>query len=333
MNEFVWEETPWEKALPDLCDGMAASVFLTLLAGEEEDAVEQALFDLRQKDILLNVENLNTEGMGTKTTRRLELEKGLAEGTVKIRDLEENDPLRLFLLEMDAMPEGAFSDFSGALTEKDRENLAAACLPEVLRIAMEYAGKGVLLMDLIQEGSLGLWQGLTDDYTGELSRHLERSIRRAMTEAITLQARQNGVGARIRKSIEDFRRADALLLNQLGRNPGISEIAEYLGISSDTAEEIKKMMENALIQSREPENISPDADHEVEATEYFQMRQKIADLLDNLEPVDAEIIKARFGLETGKPADDAEIAGKLGITPEEVEIRGRKALEELKKQG
>lgn len=338
MNDFVWEETPWEQALPDFCDPLPAATFLALLEGEEEDTVEQALADLQQRDILLDVENLSFEGSGAKMQARLLQEKGLAEGSVKLRDFDENDPLRLFLLELDGMPEAEIPAVTPeGVTDTQREALANAYLPAVAKLALSYAGKGVLLMDLIQEGSLGLWQGIAAWERGNLQTYLDRCIRRAMAAAITLQARQNGVGARIRKAMEDYRWAERTLLSQIGRNPGVSEIAEYLNITEDAAGEVYKMLQNAAAQSQSPEaeeteESEPDEENAVEATAYYQMRQRISDLLESLEPLDAKILTLRFGLETGTPMEDAAIAEKLGIAASQVLERAAKALETLRNQ-
>lgn len=336
MSEFVWEESPLEEIFSEYVDTLPAALFLTKLEGEEEETVEAAIAELHRRDILLDVENLDTGASGAKMQARLQMEKGLAEGSVKLRDFEEHDPLRLYLQELDDMPEMDIS-VSDGLTEKQMEKLAGAYLPKVVSLAYTYAGKGVLLMDLIQEGSLGLWQGLAEWNGEDIRPYLNRCIARAMAVAIALQARQNGVGARLRKAMEDYRRAEKEMLSRFGRAASVDEIGDFLGISGDAAGEISRMLQNAKTEKNdtaedEAEEVDVDAENEVEATAYYQMRQRVAELLENLSDTDAKIISLRFGLESGTPMADDAIARKLGLPLEEVTARGAKALETLRNQ-
>ena len=211
-------------------------------------------------------------------------------------------------------------------------------LSRVVELAGEYAGYGVLLLDLIQEGSLGLWQAVHSFHGGDYAAHRDRWIRRYLAKAVTIQARSSGVGQKMRTAMEDYRAVDERLLGELGRNATLEEIALELHMSVDEADSVRKMMEDARnlarnkkIPASEEENAIPEEeDQAVENTALFQMRQRISDLLSGLSQRDSRLLTLRFGLEGGLPKSPEEVGAELGMTPEEVVAAEAAALSKLR---
>ena len=210
-------------------------------------------------------------------------------------------------------------------------------LHRVVELAKELTGRGVLLLDLIQEGSLGLWQAIGSYESGDFEAHSDWWIRQSMAKIITMQARSNGVGQKMRQALEDYRAVDERLLSDLGRNPTLEEIAEELHMTPEETAVIAKMLENVrqmdkvkeATQPKEEEN--PEDQQAVEDTASFQMRQRIAELLSDLPEEDAKLLALRFGLEGGLPLSPENTGKRLGLTPEEVVTREAKALAQLRK--
>ena len=139
----------------------------------------------------------------------------------------------------------------------------------------------------------------------------------------------------MRRALEDYRQVDERLLGELGRNPTLEEIAEELHMGVEEAASVKKMLEDARLLARakqpaEPEEEQEEQEQAVEDTALFQMRQRIADLLEGVSEQDAKLLSLRFGLEGGLPLSPEETGRKLGLTPEEVVTREAAALAQLR---
>ena len=149
-------------------------------------------------------------------------------------------------------------------------------------------------------------------------------------------AREKGVGQKLRQAVEDYRAVDEQLLTELGRNPTLEEIAQRLHLSVDAAAEVAKTMEAArmIARAKQPqqEEPTPEDEQAVEDTAYFQMRQRIQELLSQLEETDARLLTLRFGLEGGKPLSPEEVGKHLGLTPEEAVAREAAALSLLRQR-
>jgi len=159
---------------------------------------------------------------------------------------------------------------------------------------------------------------------GDFAVHSEKQIRFAMAKAILTQARQSGVGQKMRTALEDYRFVDERLLSELGRNPTVEEIAESLHLSPESAASIGKMLENArrLQQAKrvpdEEEEEKEAQEQAVEDTAYFQSRQRVNEMLSGLTETEQKLITLRFGLEGGMPLSPEDTGRKLGLTPDEV---------------
>ena len=343
MMEFTFEKTPWELTLERLQTGMSLSAarFLAVMEGESETAVQDALEDLDEKDICLDITDLPPVACEGEGAQRLALEEKLAKSGDLLTGLPENDPLRLYLEELAQLP--AAGD-PAVLAEKVAAGEESACamlvnlqLYAVVEEAKAHAGKGVLLLDLIQDGSLGLWQGLQRYASGDVDAYCNRWIRRYMANAVTMQARAAGVGEKLRKAMEDYRDVDQRLLTELGRNPTLEEMAEALHMTPQQTMAVAETVENAQLLQRakgpeQPPEEDPEEQQAVEDTAYFQMRQRIAELLSTLPEEDARLLTLRYGLEGGLPMKPQQVALRMGITAEEVTAREAAALTKLRQE-
>lgn len=342
--EISFEEPAWAKVLRGIPQGESISAvqFLTLMEDEREEAVEEALLYLESEKIRLDIADL-PKAVGTgQAAVRLHREEELVKAGNLRQNLEENDPLRLYLEEVDglAKPSDLQSMAQRFADGYDQvlPGLTSAMLPAVIEMACGLIGRGVLLMDLIQEGSLGLWQGILSYHQGDFQTHACWWIDQYLAKAVVLQARESGVGQRMKQAMEDFRAADDWLLSNLGRNPTLAEVAEHIHLSLEEAKAVSDMLDNArLLQKAKPEEKEEELPEEeqqaVEDTAYFQMRQRVSELLSGLEEQDARILTLRFGLEGGLPLSPEEVGKKLRLTPEEVVAKEAAALARLRKEG
>ena len=337
MNDldFSFEPDPWETFRMSLTmgDTVSASQILTLLEGEDGQALEDALQELETACVKLDISDLPKNGGTGDTALRLKQEAQLVQEGLNPKALEPNDPLRLYLEEVAAVPVCGDEPLL-AETGDNPEALTNLGLSRVIQLAQDYVGYGVLLMDLIQEGSLGLWQAIGCYRAGAYAAHRDRWIRFYLARAVILQAHSSGIGQKMRRAMEDYRQVDERLLGELGRNPTIEEIADELHMNPEEAQTVRKMMDNARMLDKavrpEDEEEEPEAEQAVEDTALFQMRQRIGDLLSGLDETDAKLLSLRFGLEGGKPVSPEETGRLLGMTAQQVLAREAAALAKLR---
>lgn len=341
--EISFEPAAWELALEGIPFGgeISALNFLALLESEDEASVEDALLFLEQRRIGLNVRDLPAYVNTGSGAIRLKQEQELATKGRLLQGLEENDPLRLYLEELAATPVSGDPELlARRYLQGDgsaASSLAELMLSRVVELAVQSVGNGVLLLDMIQEGSLGLWQGIMAYNGGDLKEHTDWWIRQYIARVITLQARANGVGQKLRQGLEDYRDMDENLLAELGRTPTAEEIAERLHISAEETEVLESMIMAARVleqahASQSPKEETPEDDQPVENTAYFQSRQRIEELLSGLDEKDAKLLSLRYGLEGGLPLSAQQVAQRLGITADEVTAREAAALGKLRTQ-
>lgn len=345
--EFDLDNTPkgWEMLLGAKHPGDRVSgvQLLTMLEDDQEEELETALAYLDDHGLELDVSDLPKLISGQSAVR-LRREQELVNQGLRPEALEETDPLRLYLEELAAEP--AFGDErmlsldAAAGKESAREQLTNLGLSRVLELAQEYVGYGVLLLDLIQEGSLALWQAVHDYRTGDYAAFRDGRIRNGLGRAVMLHQHSAGIGQKMRTAMEDYRAVDQRLLTELGRNATLEEIAQALHMNPEEAQQVAKALENAYLVDRaknpeqtEAQTPDPDAENAVEDTAYFQMRQRISELLSVLSPEDAQILTLRFGLDRKLPMSPEETARQLNLTPEEVLRREKDALSHLRRDG
>ena len=335
--EFAFDISPWEgyRRGLQMGDVISAARVLALVEGEQE--LEEALQDLETGAMVLDISDLPRPGGIGEAAVRLRREQELVSNGLRPEDLEETDPLRLYLEEVAQTP--AFGDEvqlaqrSGQGDAQAQQALTNLGLSRVIQLAQEHVGYGVLLLDLIQEGSLGLWQAVCSYHGGDYAAHRDRWIRFYLARAVTMQAGANGVGQKMRRALEDYRQVDSRLLSDLGRNPTLEEIALELHMNVEEAATVRQMLAEAqqLARAQSPQEDAPEEQEQaVEDTALFQMRQRIGDLLSGLSGEDAKLLSLRFGLEGGKPLTPEEVGAKLGLTASQVLEKEAAALAQLR---
>ena len=339
-DPFASEGAAWERSLAQLNTGetLSAAGFLALMEPETEESLQEALALLGEKGVSLDLSDLpDLSGKGEAAVR-LRREKALVQSGTLLRELEESDPLRLYLEELGRTPasgdEALLAQKAAEGEQTAQTQLMQLSLSRVVELAGELAGRGVLLLDLIQEGSLGLWECILSwQGQGDFGAYRDFMIRQSLAKALLLQARAAGVGQKLRQSMEDYRNADEALLMELGRNPTVEEIGEKLHISSQESAILANMVEIVTNYNRSLPQETPAEEEEnmaVEDTAYFQTRQRIEELLSGLSEQEAKLLSLRFGLEGGAPLDPVKTGKQLGLTPEEVVAMEAAALEKLR---
>ena len=343
MMEFTFERSPLEQLLDTLQPGDSVSALdcLERISDLSQEDAENALLALEEQGISLDITNLPCWGADGEAAVRLKLEQKLAKEGRLQTGLEENDPLRLYLEELAAIPaagdENVLAEQYLAGDDTAAQHLVNLSLSRVVERACIVTGRGVLLLDLIQEGSLGLWQGVLNYTGGDYVPHICWWIDQYLAKAVLMQAHMGGALEKMRQGTADYRDADQRLLAELGRNPTLEEIAEALHIEAEEAAVYGVMLNQArakekITQLTQPKEATPDDEQAVENTSYFQTRQRITEMLSTLTEQEAKLLTLRFGLEGGMPKTPEEVGGLMGLTPEEVvQIEGD-ALLKLRQQ-
>ena len=349
--DVTFEESPWESYIRGLQEDevIDGEYVLAAMEGETEEAFEEALLWIESSGHWLDISNLPRVSYSGDNGLRLRSELEFAENGMDPEKLEKTDPLRLYLEELASIPvcgdvvllaqKLAQANRQGKDADSLRTQLVNLLLSRVVELSGEFTGRGVLLLDLIQEGSIGLWKA-TDVFCGGAEDFMavcDWWIRFYMSKAVLVQSRSGGVGQKLRTAMEDYRAVDERLLGDLGRNPTLEEIAVELHMTVEETAVVKKMLDNArlMAQARQPEEKEePEEEEEqaVENTALFQMRQRILDLLSGLEETDQKLLTLRFGLEGGLPLNPEETGKRLGLTPAEVVSREAAALAKLREK-
>lgn len=342
MMEFTFEESAWEQALKMLRPGDVLPAARALLLMEEmsDEEAEEALLALEEQGITLDITDLPMDSGSGEAALRLRQEQQMVKSGNLLAGLDENDPLGLYLQEVSNMPVAgdaqALAEQYAAGKEEVLQDLTNLCLSRVVETACGHTGRGILLLDLIQEGSLGLWQGILRYTDGDFDKHIDWWIRQYLAKAALMQARNSGIGEKMKTALEDYRDMDQQLLDELGRNPTLEEIAEAIHITTEEAAVVAEMLTQAKLRqqtvlSREPKEETPDDNQAVEDTAYFQARQRVLDMLSTLSEQEAKLLTLRFGLDGGLPKTAQQAGEILGLTAEEAVNMEAAALSKLRK--
>ena len=341
MNDmFTFEPTALELLLASLKPGSVLSALRLLQAAEREDdsALEEAFEQLAQMGVTVDISMLPADYGCGETENRLRMEEKLPADL--LQNLDENDPLALYLQELALIPaQGDQTLLAQQLLQGDKsaaEKLVDLNLSTVVEEARAHTARGVLLLDLIQEGSLGLWQGVLHYSGGDIDRHLLWWIRQAMARTVILQARQSGVLHTAGDAMEQYRQAERSLLTRLGRTATNEEIALEMGVTPEQAEMAGDMLRAAQELDRvknPPKSDETEEERAVEDTAYFRSRQRVAEMLSALSQQETRVLTLRFGLAGGKPESHAAVGEKLGLTADEVVAVEAAALAKLRDKG
>ncbi len=260
-----------------------------------------------------------------------------------------DDPVRMYLKEMGKVPLlSADEEIEIARRvengdEKAREKLAEANLRLVVSIAKRYVGRGMLFLDLIQEGNLGLIKAVEKfDYTKgyKFSTYATWWIRQAITRAIADQARTIRIPVHMVETIHKLSRVKRQLVQSLGRDPQVEEIAEAMEVSVERVREIIKIAQDPVsletpIGEEEDSHLGdfiPDDDIPLpsDAAAATLLKEQLMQILSTLTPREEKVLRLRFGIDDGRQRTLEEVGKEFNVTRERIRQIEAKALRKLR---
>ena len=260
-----------------------------------------------------------------------------------------DDPVRMYLREIGKIPLLSYEkelELAKRILNNDEEakqELAEANLRLVVSIAKKYVGRGMLFLDLIQEGNMGLIKAVEKfDYTKgfKFSTYATWWIRQAITRAIADQARTIRIPVHMVETINKLIRTSRNLLQQMGREPTPEEIAKEMEIPVEKVVEIQKIAQDPVsletpIGEEEDSHLGDfiqdeDSPAPHDAASYTLLKEQLEEVMNTLTPREAKVLKLRFGLEDGKSRTLEEVGKEFNVTRERIRQIEAKALRKLR---
>ena len=260
-----------------------------------------------------------------------------------------DDPVRMYLKEIGRVPlltaeeEIEIAQRMEQGDEEAKKKLAEANLRLVVSIAKRYVGRGMLFLDLIQEGNLGLMKAVEKfEYRKgyKFSTYATWWIRQAITRAIADQARTIRIPVHMVETINKLIRVSRQLLQEYGREPTPEEIAKYMGISENKVREIIKIAQEPVsletpIGEEEDSHLGDfipdeDASEPSEAASFSLLREQLEEVLDTLAPREKKVLELRFGILDGRTRTLEEVGKEFNVTRERIRQIEAKALRKLR---
>ncbi len=260
-----------------------------------------------------------------------------------------DDPVRMYLREIGKIPLLSYEqelELAKKILEGDEEakqKLAESNLRLVVSIAKKYVGRGMLFLDLIQEGNMGLIKAVEKfDYTKgfKFSTYATWWIRQAITRAIADQARTIRIPVHMVETINKLIRTSRHLLQQLGREPTPEEIAKEMEISVEKVMEIQKIAQDPVsletpIGEEDDSHLGDfiqddDSPAPQDSAAYTLLKEQLEEVMQTLTPREAKVLKLRFGLEDGKARTLEEVGKEFMVTRERIRQIEAKALRKLR---
>ncbi|WP_434062136.1 RNA polymerase sigma factor RpoD [Clostridium caldaquaticum] len=260
-----------------------------------------------------------------------------------------DDPVRMYLKEIGKVPllspeeEIELANRIEAGDQTAKKKLAEANLRLVVSIAKRYVGRGMLFLDLIQEGNLGLIKAVEKfDYRKgfKFSTYATWWIRQAITRAIADQARTIRIPVHMVETINKLIRVSRQLLQELGREPLPEEVAKVMEMPVDKVREIMKIAQEPVsletpIGEEEDSHLGdfiPDdeAPAPAEAAAFTMLKEQLINVLDTLTPREEKVLRLRFGLDDGRARTLEEVGKEFNVTRERIRQIEAKALRKLR---
>ena len=319
------------------------------------DILEQAGIEIDVSDVL---DLIGTADMDNPTLSEMQaiedegLPADLDEPEALPEDVENaklDDPVRMYLKEIGRIklltPEEE-QEIAKKMAEGDedaRKRMSEANLRLVVSIAKRYVGRGMQLLDLIQEGNLGLMKAVEKfDYTKgyKFSTYATWWIRQAITRAIADQARTIRIPVHMVETINRVLRTSHSMVQKLGREPTTKEIADELHIEESKVEEVLKIAQEPVsletpIGEEEDSHLGDfiqddEASQPSEEASYTLLREQLEEVLSTLTPREEQVLRMRFGLTDGKPHTLEEVGKEFDVTRERIRQIESKALRKLR---
>ena len=319
------------------------------------DILEQACIEIDVSDVL---DLIGTADMDNPTLSEMQaiedegLPADLDEPEALPEDVENaklDDPVRMYLKEIGRIklltPEEE-QEIAKKMAEGDedaRKRMSEANLRLVVSIAKRYVGRGMQLLDLIQEGNLGLMKAVEKfDYTKgyKFSTYATWWIRQSITRAIADQARTIRIPVHMVETINRVLRTSHSMVQKLGREPTTKEIADELHIEESKVEEVLKIAQEPVsletpIGEEEDSHLGDfiqddEASQPSEEASYTLLREQLEEVLSTLTPREEQVLRMRFGLTDGKPHTLEEVGKEFDVTRERIRQIESKALRKLR---
>ena len=344
------EQGKKEKKLPsklliDALDALDADADQT---DQVYDALEAAGIEIDVGDVLDIIGN-NDLLEPTASQLKQEAEAEMVDTEAMSDALPLTDPVRMYLKEIGRVPlltpedEQRLARRVAAGDEAARQQMIEANLRLVVAVAKRYAGRGMLLLDLIQEGNMGLLKAVEKfDYTKgyKFSTYATWWIRQSITRAIADQARTIRIPVHMVELINRVIRTSHSMVQELGREPTPEEVAQKLRLSPEKVEEILKIAQDPVsletpVGEEDDSHLGDfiqdnEASEPLEATASNLLREQLEKAMASLTPREEKVLRLRFGFEDGKPHTLEEVGKKFNVTRERVRQIESKALRRLR---
>ena len=266
-----------------------------------------------------------------------------------LADIGLDDPVKMYLKDIGRVPLLTAEeevDLAKRMQENDasaKKRLSEANLRLVVSIAKRYVGRGMLFLDLIQEGNLGLMKAVDKfDYQKgfKFSTYATWWIRQSITRAIADQARTIRIPVHMVETINKLTKAQRLLLQELGREPTAEELAENLGVTVEKVHEILRIAQDPVsletpIGEEEDSHLGDFIEDEKaitpnEKVETTMLKEQLLSVLDTLTPREVKVLRLRYGIGDGKPRTLEEVGKVFNVTRERIRQIEAKALRKLR---
>ena len=325
---------------------MDGELFDKILEELEKTRVEiLAAIDNEQEPVLLEVDEIDEAGLEEELSNMdiSKLDLSIPEG------IGLDDPVRMYLKEIGKVPllnaeeEIELAKQMELGDDNAKKRLAEANLRLVVSIAKRYVGRGMLFLDLIQEGNLGLIKAVDKfDYKKgyKFSTYATWWIRQAITRAIADQARTIRIPVHMVETINKLMRVSRQLVQDLGREPLPEEIAQRLDMPVDRVREILKIAQEPVsletpIGEEEDSHLGDFIQDDnvpvpAEAATYTMLKEQIVEVLTTLTEREQKVLRLRFGLDDGRPRTLEEVGKEFNVTRERIRQIEAKALRKLR---